>query len=369
MKRKILIILLVFSFFLSGSYYEENIGKQLDYAENSGFMDEISDEAKAILERIGIDGLDPEKLGEISAKDIFILIWESFVSKIKEPFYSVLTVTAAAMICSVAGSFCENFSLTGNVINIVSALSSAAIFLVPVKNLISSASAVIDECSDFILGFVPVYTSAIIASGYVSSGAGFRTMMLGTVTVISKLSDEIIVPLICIYLALCVAGSVSDMNIGEISKTIKNFAVWLLGITMTVFSGIMGLGTLISSSADSAFSKTAKFLIGSAVPIVGSTVSDALSTVKSCLGVTRTVLGTYAVIVIAAIFLPPIISLLSWKICLSVSSGIGDFFGNKSLSGLLSAVSSVVGIMLALVVVTAVMFIFAVSIMLMTGGG
>ena len=369
MKRKFLIILFIFCFFLSGSYYEENIEKNLNYAEKSGFMNEISGETDALLKKIGIDGLNPETLSSISAKDILVLVAESFVSKIKEPFKSILTVTAAAIICSVAGSFCENFSLTGNVLNTVSTLSAAAVFLIPVKNIIVSSSAVIEECSNFILGFVPVYTSAIIASGYISSGAGFRTMMLGTVTIISKLSGEIIVPLICIYLALCVAGSVSDINIGEISKSVKNFAVWLLGITMTVFSGIMGLGTLISSSADSAFSKTTKFLIGSAVPIVGSTVSDALSTLKGCLGVTKTVLGTYAIIVIAAIFLPPIISLFSWKICLSISSGIGEFFGSKSLSGLLSAVSSVIGIMLALIVVTAMMFIFAVSIMLMAGGG
>ena len=368
MKRKILIIVLVFSFFLSGSYYEETLEEQLNTAEKSGFMDEVSSETIDLLEKIGINGIDPEKLSGLSAKDILALIWESFVLKLKEPLKSLLTVVAAAIICSLAQSFCENFSLTGNVINTVSTLSAASVLMIPVKNIIISASDVIEECSNFILGFVPIYSSAIIASGYVSSAAGFRSLMLGTVTIISKLSGEIIVPLICIYLALCVAGSVSDISVGEISKSVKSFAVWLLGISMTVFSGIMGLGTLISSSTDSAFAKTAKFLIGSAVPIVGSTVSDALSTIKGCLNITKTVLGTYAIVVIAAIFLPPIISLLSWKICLSVSSGIGEFFGNKTLSGLLASVSSVIGIMLALVIVTAVMFIFAVSIMLMTGG-
>ena len=192
--------------------------------------------------------------------------------------------------------------------------------------------------------------------------------MLSVVTLISRLSGEIVLPLICIYLALCIAGSVSDFNIEEISKTVKNFAIWILGISLTVFSGIMGLGSLVSASADSAFAKTAKFIINSAVPVVGSTVSDALGSIKGCIEITKNTLGVYAVFVIAAIFLPPIISLLSWKICLSVSSGICGFFGTKNLSALLIAASSVIGIMLALVILTAVMFIFSVSIMLMTGG-
>ena len=105
------------------------------------------------------------------------------------------------------------------------------------------------------------------------------------------------------------------------------------------------------------------------MPIVGGTVSDAFTTLRSCLEITKNVLGTYAIVIIAAVFLPSIISLLSWKICLSLSSGICEILESKKLSSLLSASSAIMGIMLALVVITAIMFVFSVSIMLMTGVG
>ena len=124
-----------------------------------------------------------------------------------------------------------------------------------------------------------------------------------------------------------------------------------------------------SSQGNIAFLKTAKLFVGTTVPIVGGTVSEALTTIKSCLEITKNILGSYGVVVIAVIFLPAIVSLLSWKICLSVSSIISGILENKSLSALLSSASSVMGIMLALVVITAVMLIFSVSIMLLTGGG
>ena len=369
MKIKIIIAILVLSLFLSGSYIEGDIEKNLEVAEKSGFLDSVSPETFEILEKAGIDGLDPEKLSSVSFYDLIKIILESFLSNIREPFEAVLTVFAAAVICSLIHNFCGDLSLGGKVTDAVSTVTAASIIIIPIKNAIEYSASVISECSEFMLGFIPVYSSAVTASGYVTSAAGFRTLMLSAATLISRLSGEIVLPLVCIYLALCVAGSVSDFEIGEISKSVKNFAVWILGISLTVFSGIMGLGTLVSASADGNFSKTAKFIINSAVPIVGSTVSDALASLKGCLNVTKNVLGVYAIFVIAAIFLPSLISLLSWKISLSVSSVLSGFFGVKSLSSLLTAASSVIGIMLSLVVLTSMMFIFSVSIMLMTGGG
>lgn len=366
MKEKIVILVLIFAFFFSGSY-SETVEKQLKTAEKSGFTDALSEETIGFLRKIGVDGISSEKLASLSFMDIANLVFQSFLSKLKEPFKAILSVTACAIICFVMQNLCENFSQTGKVVKAVTAVSVSSIILMPMRNVIQYSSDVIEECSNFMLGFIPVYSSAIVASGNISSAVGFRTLLLSASTVLSRLSSEIILPLICVYIAMCVVSSVSDVNIGEISKTVKNFAVWILTAATTVFSGILGLGTLISSAGDNTFSKTAKLVIGTAIPIVGGTVSDALSTVRGCLEITKNILGAYAIVAIAAIFLPAIVSLLSWKICLSISSGIGDAFGNKSLSSMLSAASAVMGIMLALIAMTSIMFIFSVSIMLMIG--
>ena len=368
MKEKFIILILISAFFFSGSY-SETIDKQLYTAEKSGFTDSLSEETLELLYKIGMDGISYEKIASLSFKEILKLLTESLSAKIKEPFKAIFSITAAIIICAVANSFCENFSQTGKIINVVAALSASSVFLVPIKRSIESSVKTIEESSDFMLSFIPVYSSAVLTLGNVSSAVGFRTLMISAVTVISRISGEIIAPLICIYMALCITSSVSDINILEISKTVKNFAVWMLTFSATVFSGILGLGTLVTSSGDKVISKTAKFFIGSTIPIVGGTVSDALSSLKSCFEITKNTLGVYAIIAIAAIFLPSAISLLSWKICLSVSSGIGGIFENKCLSSLLSSASAVMGILFALVITTAVMFIFSVSIMLMTGGG
>lgn len=367
MKKKFVVFVLLCSFFISGSYYE-SVEKNLKTAEKSGFSSSLSDETSEFLKTIGIDSLSSEKLTELSFKDIFEIIYESLLSKIEEPFKAIFSIAACVIVCSLMQSFCENFPQTDKVVNVITTLSAASVFIIPVKNLIVSSADLIEECSNFMLGFIPVYSSAIIASGNISSATGFRALMLSVSTVISRISKEIIIPLICIYMAMCIVSSISDVNTEDISKSVKSFATWVLSISATVFSGILGLGTLVSSAGDNTFFKTTKFIIGTAVPIVGGTISDALSTVKGCLEITKNILGAYAIIVIAVIFIPSAFELIFWKICLSISSGIGNIFGNKKLSALLTAASSVIGIMLAIVVITAVMFIFSISIMLMIGG-
>ncbi len=369
MKKITFLLIIIFCFFLSGSYYEEQVQIQLSSAEKNEFMDKIPEDAAEMLEKLGIDGLDVNKLSDVSFQDIADLIIESFYEKTKEPFKAILSITAAAVVCSAVSVLLDGNGSNFGIVSAVSSLSAASVFLSPVKNLISVSAETIGECSDFMLSFIPVYASSLAATGYVSSAAGYRTMMLGAVTAVSEISSEIIIPLILIYLAICISGSVSGIDTEELSKSVKSFAVWFLGITMTVFSGLMGISTLVSSGADGAFSKTAKFLIGSAVPVVGSTVSDAVAVVRGCLTITKNFLGIYAVLAIAAIFLPAISGILLWKICISVSSSITKIIGNKNLASLLSSVSAVLGIMLSLVVITGIMFIFSIAILLMTGGG
>lgn len=369
MKKIIIIPLLILCVFLSGSYYDEQIDVQLSEAEKSGFSDTLPEYANELLEKIGIEKLDANNLSNINFNDIITLIFESISAKINEPLKAVVSVTAAGIVCSVVSILFGESGKNSSIISAVASLSAASVFLIPIKELVASTSETIGECSDFMLAFIPVYSSSLAATGYLSSAAGYRTMMFGTVTAISQIASEIISPLMLVYLAICISGSVSGIDTEELSKSVKNFAVWIIGTIMAVFSGVMGINTLISSGTDGALSKTAKFIVGSVVPIVGSTVSDAISTVKSCLIITKNFLGIYAILAIAAIFLPILMGLFIWKICINISSFITKIIGNKELSSLLTSVSAVLGIMLSLVIIIGIMFIFSVAIILMTGGG
>ena len=361
MKRKTIIFLLpLLLFFLCGASLEEDfIRSETEKIKSADLSSYLSEETEEILEIIGFGDISTEKILSFSFKDIISFVYESAAKSFTEPLRAVFYILSAAILCSVINCFCDNFSETGPVINAVSTLAVSLTILLPIKEIFTLSAKAIGECSDFMLGFIPVYSSAVAAAGNISSAAGYRTLMLGASSLIGRIASETVLPLICIFLAMCIAGSVSEVDIGEVAKSFKNFAVWVLTVSMSVFS----------SSADASVSKTAKFLVGSAVPIVGSAVSDALVSLKGCLSLTKNVFGTYGIIVTAAIFLPILITAMSWKICLSSAASISKISGNKNLCGLLSSASSAMGVVLALLVVCSMMFIFSVSILMMTGGG
>lgn len=365
-KFVICIMMLLAVLMLSAFRFDDTVEKQLAAAQQGGIAEVLPESAAEALESIGIDEISAQALSEISFSEVLRLIGESIRAKIKAPFIAVASVCAAGILCSVINNFGSGEMKT--VYSAVCTLAAAAAVIIPVKNVISAAAKVITECSDFMLGFIPIYSSVIAASGGVSSAAGYRTLMLGASTAVARLAGNVIVPLMCVYLALCAAGTIAPVGIDNIARSVKSFAVWVMSASAMLFSGIMGIGSIVTSSADGAGAKALRFVVGSAVPVVGGTVSDALAAAKSCLVMTRNVLGAYAIVAAAVIFIPPIISAFAWKICLSLGAAASDMLDNKALSSLLSASSAVMGIMLAMVLLTAITFIFSVAIMIITGG-
>lgn len=364
-KTVFILIVIMFSAFLSGSYYEK-VDSNLDLLNESEIIEGISKETIEILNEFGIEEISIEALSNLSLEKILSKIKNYFVSSIKYPFYSITAVLAIGILCVILKNLGGFSQQTKSVYNIISALAVSSTIIIPLKNIIISVTRVIKECSDFMLSFIPIYSSALASTGYVSSAAGYRTLLLGTVTIISKISANVIVPFVCIYFGISIADSVSSINFSQITKYIKDFSVWSLGFLMATFSGILGIGTLITSSVDKIGSKAFKFVVGSTVPVVGGAISDMILTVKSCLVLTKDVLGTYSIIVIAVIFVPLIIEIVAWKINLSVGSILGDLFENKSMSDFFKASSSVMGIILAIIVTILVMMIFSITIMLLT---
>ncbi len=366
MKKIVFALLIVLiSVFLSGSFYEK-VDSNLEKINESEIINGVSEETLEILEELGIDEISIEAVSNLSFEKIFEKIKYYFVSSIKFPFYSISSVLIVGILCVIlqnSGGFSNQIK---SVYSIVSALAVSSTMILPIKNVIVSVSEVIKECSDFMLSFIPVYSSALISAGYVSSAVGYRTLLLGAVTIISKISSNVIVPFVCIYLGLSISDSISSINLGQVAKYIKDFTVWILGLLMAVFSGVLGLGTLIASSVDKIGSKAFKFVVGSAVPVIGGTISDMLLTLKSCLVLTKDVLGTYSIIVIAVIFVPLLVKTIAWKVSLSLGGILGDLLDNKNMSDIFRASSSVMGIMLALVVTVLIMMIFSVAIMLLT---
>ena len=131
----------------------------------------------------------------------------------------------------------------------------------------------------------------------------------------------------------------------------------------------MGMQSFITSSADSVAMKAAKFAVSNSVPIVGGAVSDALSTVKGSLALVKSSMGTFGIIAGVSLVMPALVSVICYKLALTIAAAISDMFGVSSLTSLLKSGESVITIIMSLLFCFMIMIIVSTALILAIGSG
>lgn len=106
-------------------------------------------------------------------------------------------------------------------------------------------------------------------------------------------------------LALTVAGAAGgQLQLTGFAKTLKKVVLWVFGLLLTVFVGVLTIRSFVSSAADGVSLRTGKYLAGSMLPLVGGAVSDALGVLQGCLGKVTTSVGAFGILALLITFLP-----------------------------------------------------------------
>ena len=88
---------------------------------------------------------------------------------------------------------------------------------------------------------------------------------------------------------------------------------------------------VVNSAADNLSMRTAKFIIGSAVPVAGGVLSEALGTLTASVSLLKSSVGIYGVVACVVIFLPLLTELFLWRVGLNITSAV-LFLGSRTLS-------------------------------------
>jgi stage III sporulation protein AE len=114
----------------------------------------------------------------------------------------------------------------------------------------------------------------------------------------------------------------SEVAAFGIAKNIRGAFLWGMGALCALFSGVLGLQSILMGAKDSMTIRTARYAISNMIPIVGSSVSGALSTLGGALSYVKDTLGIGTVAVLLSLLLPTLITLLLHRLILSLGSGI-----------------------------------------------
>lgn len=332
--------------------------------KNSGaeeIENNLPEQTREYFKNNGIDPSDYNWVNSISAESVFKHIFTFIASGAKAPLKAGAGIIAIILISAALGCVeIKSSAMTAAVY--AAAAASAAVIAVPVSSVINASVNALRGTGIFMLSFIPIFAVIVAASGAAVTAASMSALLLAAAETVTYISSFAVLPLMGGYLAVSLSGAVSPaIKKSGIAETVKKLAFWIMAFISAVFIGILGIQTAVNASADTLASKTAKFIIGSSVPVAGGVLSEAINTVTASMGLLKSSVGIYGALACAVTLLPLVIELLIWRAVLLVTSAVSELFSLGGIAGLLRAVDSMMSVLIGIILLVGAMFVISLA--------
>ncbi len=229
---------------------------------------------------------------------------------------------------------------------------------------------VINSISDFMVALMPVLIMLLASVGSVSQAVVMDPIIMGVCTLGTKLYSSIIIPIICMSFVLDFVNNISnEYNVKNLTSLLKKFALWVQGIFLTIFVGIITIRGIVGNSFDVVTTKTAKFAMDSFIPVVGKTLSDAFATVASYTLLLKNSVSLLGVVILISIILLPIIKIFVMGFMYKLTSALLQPVSDNKVTNIIDAAGGSLMLLGSCIICVSVMFFIMITIIAATGKG
>ena len=197
-------------------------------------------------------------------------------------------------------------------------------------DIIQMITSSIENLVGFMNSLIPLLITLLLTTGNIASAGLLEPIILFIITFIGNFINSLLIPFVLISAVLSIISKVSErVQVDKLSKFFNSSVVWVLGIALTIFVGVISIEGGLSSTVDGITAKTAKAAVSNFIPVVGKILGDAVDTVIGCSNVLKNAVGIVGVIVIIGICIGPIVKLavltglyyLAGAICQPIADG------------------------------------------------
>lgn len=236
-----------------------------------------------------------------------------------------------------------------------------------IMNNFASVINLIKESIQNLVGFsnslIPILITLMLATGCITSAGIIQPLLMFIITFIGNIISSILLPIVLVATVLSIISKVSDkVQIDKIAKFLKSSVVWVLGIVLTIFVGVLSLEGSLTSGVDGITAKTAKAAVSNVVPVVGKILGDAVDTVIGCSNILKNAVGLVGVIIIIGICITPIIKLATLTIIYYLGAALCQPIADEKIVKLLEQMGGTFKILLAITCSVAVMLMIGITL-------
>ena len=182
---------------------------------------------------------------------------------------------------------------------------------------------------------------------------------------LENLLTGVLYPLTGVCFAMGLLDTVSpDLHLGGVSKQLKWLYMTILGVASAVSTAALSFQTTLAASADGVAMRSARYAVGSMIPLVGGSIGAALGTLGSSLSLVRNMVGVSSVAVVLLLTLPELIYLFLARLAVSAAGTAAEAVGFTAGEKLLGSFLKIYDMLLATVAAAGVTWILYFSVVL-----
>lgn len=217
----------------------------------------------------------------------------------------------------------------------------------------------------FMNSLIPILITLMITTGSIVSANLIQPIILFLITFIGNFITGVIIPLVLIGTALGIISKISDrVQVDKLAKFFKSSVVWILGVVLTIFVGVVSVEGSLSSNVDGITAKTAKAAVSSFIPVVGKILGDAVDTVIGCSSILKNATGIVGVIILIGIAIVPIIKLTVLMAIYYLGAALCQPIADDKIIKLLDQMGDTFKTLLAIMCSVSVMFIIGTTLVI-----
>ena len=351
-------VLLILIFLFSANAYAD------DYGATEKIHSLLPREARELLEENGLSVNNGEIAESLDTAGFFSLIASFFKEGFSAVAIDASRCMAVIILSSLMVSYCGD-NKTSMTVQSVCMASGALILTVPIYEMIAAAKEALTATSVFLGGAVPVFAALKAVSGKAVSVTGGSATVLFACQCVSYICAFVFAPFMNGYLALGICSAFGGKNAASgIMGAVKKVTNWVLSLLFSVFLFVLSAKGIAGKSADTLALKTAKFVLGTTLPVVGNALSESAGGVASAISALSGTAGIYVIIGAVAIMLPLLTTLFLRRIMLIVLKYLSVLFSLPSFLTLSEALENVTALLMGFCLLSLALFIISMGVLI-----
>lgn len=378
--RKIIVIFLIAIFFIlsinsvviatdeNTASQEEILESQQDSLNISSFIEETKKYTQNTFEDLDMGEIFSSAItGDIDnerlLKTFFNMAGEEVLDCISILGSIVVIIVIHSILKSISEGL-ENKSIS-QITYYVQYILIVTLIMTNFADVLSMVTTSINNLVGFMNSLIPILITLMLTTGNIASAGIIEPIILFIITFIGNFITSVLIPFVLIANVLGIVSKVSDrVQIDKLSKFFNSSVVWVLGIVLTIFVGVLSVEGSLSSTVDGITAKTAKAAVTNFIPVVGKILGDAVDTVIGCSNVLKNAVGIIGVIVILCICVGPIIKLAVLMALYYLAGAVCQPIADDKIVKLLDQMGDTFKMLLAIMCSVSVMLIVGTTLVI-----